>query len=250
MVGNLLLRGMLVGIFAGLLAFGFARIYGEPQVDRAIAFEEQMAQAAGEAPDEEPELVSRGTQAGIGLLTGTVVYGAALGGLFSLVFAYAYGRVSRIGPRGTAALLAVLGFIAVVLVPQIKYPATPPAVGNPDTIGLRTELFFIMIAVSIATMVAAIGLARRLWDRHGAWNASIIAGAAFLAVIVVAQYALPTINDVPENFSADLLWRFRTASIGLHAVLWLVIGLAFGAVAERGLAGRSNPAIGARAAAR
>ncbi|MHA6685217.1 CbtA family protein [Mesorhizobium sp. A556] len=250
MVGRLLLRGMLVGIFAGLLAFGFARVFGEPQIDRAIAFEELMAQASGEAPDEETELVSRATQAGIGLLTGTVVYGAALGGLFSLVFAYVFGRIGRFGPRGTAALIALAGFIAIVLIPQIKYPATPPAVGNPDTIGVRTELFFIMIVVSIATLVASIGLARRLWAQYGAWNASIIAGAAFLAVTVVAQYALPTINDVPENFSADLLWRFRTASLGLHAVLWTVIGLAFGAVAERNLAGRANHKIAARPALR
>jgi Probable cobalt transporter subunit (CbtA) len=49
MVRNLLLRGMLVGVFAGLLASGFARIFGEPQVDRAIAYEEQMSQAKGEA---------------------------------------------------------------------------------------------------------------------------------------------------------------------------------------------------------
>lgn len=43
----------------------------------------------------EQELVSRDTQAGLGLLTGVVTYGAAFGGLFSLVFAYAYGRVGR-----------------------------------------------------------------------------------------------------------------------------------------------------------
>ena len=79
MVGKLLLRGMLVGLVAGILAFAFARVYGEPQVDKAIAFEEQQAQAAGEAP--EPEMVSRATQAGIGLAAGLLVYGAALGGL-------------------------------------------------------------------------------------------------------------------------------------------------------------------------
>ena len=43
MVGSLLVRGMLVGIIAGLLAFGFARVFGEPPVDHAIAFEEQQA---------------------------------------------------------------------------------------------------------------------------------------------------------------------------------------------------------------
>ena len=79
MVGKLLLRGMLVGLVAGILAFAFARVYGEPQVDKAIAFEESQAQAAGEAP--ELEIVSRATQAGIGLATGVLVYGAALGGL-------------------------------------------------------------------------------------------------------------------------------------------------------------------------
>ena len=41
MVRTLLVRGMLVGLVAGLLAFGVGRLFGEPQVDRAIGFEEQ-----------------------------------------------------------------------------------------------------------------------------------------------------------------------------------------------------------------
>jgi hypothetical protein len=239
---------MLVGILAGLLAFVFARIFGEPQIDRAIALEEMAAQAAGEAA--EPELVSRATQAGLGLLTALAVYGAAIGGLFSLVFAYVYGRVSNFGPRGTSALLALGAFIAVVLVPNIKYPATPPAVGNPETIGERTTLFFVMLVISIAATVAAIGLARRLWSAHGPWNASLIAGVAFVAVIAIAQYALPAINEVPEKFPADLLWHFRVSSLGIHAVLWAVIGLAFGAATERGLTSRDSRSLGARPLAR
>src|SRR5271154_6565699 len=119
MVRTLLIRGMVVGIVAGLLAFGFAKVFGEPQVDRAIAFETKMDQAKGEAP--EPELVSRHVQSTIGLLTGVLVYGTAIGGLFALVFAYASGRVGRIGPRGLAALLALAGFVAIILVPGLKY---------------------------------------------------------------------------------------------------------------------------------
>jgi hypothetical protein len=49
MVRTLLVRGMLVGIVAGLLSFGFLKIYGEPQVDRAIAFETQMDEAKAAA---------------------------------------------------------------------------------------------------------------------------------------------------------------------------------------------------------
>ncbi len=251
MVGNLLLRGMIVGVIAGLLAFGFARVFGEPQVDRAIALEEQAAAAeqaaSGQTAVEEPELVSRTTQAGIGLFTGVVVYGAAIGGLFSLVFAYAYGRIGGLGPRATAALLALAGFIAIVIVPDLKYPANPPAVGNGETIGARTELFFVMLVVSIAAAVASISLAQRLWASRGPWNAAIIASLAFVAVIAIAQYALPTVNEVPENFPADLLWRFRITSIGLHAVLWTVIGLGFGALAEHSMAGY-RPVVRARTA--
>src|SRR5215831_4367012 len=45
MAGTLLLRGMLIGIIAGLLCFSFLKIVGEPQVDRAIAFETQLDEA-------------------------------------------------------------------------------------------------------------------------------------------------------------------------------------------------------------
>ncbi len=244
MTGSLLLRGMIAGLVAGLLAFGFARTFGEPSVDRAIAFEEQMA-AAEHAP-EEPELVSRSTQAGIGLFTGIMVYSAAVGGIFSLVFAFAYGRLGSLGPRGTSALLAVLGFVAVIVIPGLKYPANPPAVGNPETIGYRTELFFIMILVSVAAMVAAVGLAQRLWKQLGAWNAAIVAALAYLVVFALVKAALPNINEVPEDFSAMVLWQFRVASLGIQLVLWAVIGLAFGAVVERQLATRSQGGLARR----
>jgi len=125
MVGKLLVRGMLAGIAAGLLTFGFARVVGEPQVDQAISFEEKADAAKGEAP--EPELVSRETQAGLGLLTGVVTYGAAFGGLFSLVFAYAYGRAGSLSVRALSAWLALGAFIALVIVPNIKYPARSAA---------------------------------------------------------------------------------------------------------------------------
>ncbi|WP_026872349.1 CbtA family protein [Inquilinus limosus] len=251
MVGRLLLRGMLVGVLAGLLAFGFARIFGEPQVDRAIALEGTLGHShdhgdAGAPHDhaaggaEEPGPVSRETQAGLGLLTGTVVYGAAIGGLFALAFAFTYGRVGRLDARATAALLALAAFIALVLVPGLKYPANPPAVGNPDTIGQRTALFFIMLAISVAALVLAVNLALGLARRHGGWSAGLIGGAVYIAIIAVAQVALPVVNDVPEGFPADLLWQFRIASLGMHAVLWATIGLVFGALTERAFAHRGG----------
>src|SRR6266404_4437680 len=175
MVRTLLIWGMLVGIVAGLLGFGFAKIFGEPQVDHAIAFEDQMDRAKGEAPG--PELVSRQVQSGVGLLTGVLVYGTALGVLFALVFAFAYQRVGRLSARVTAALLAGAGFLSLVLVPQLKYPANPPSVSQPETIGYRSELLFLMILISLAAFVCAVMIAHRLAARYGSWNAALFAAA-------------------------------------------------------------------------
>jgi predicted cobalt transporter CbtA len=254
MVRTLLIRGMLVGLVAGLLVFGFGRWAGEPPVDMAIAFEAQMGEAKphdhgasmpGMATQAaEPELVSRPTQAGLGLFTGVMIYCAAFGGLFALVFAVANGRAAQLGPRAVSALLAGAGFVSVYLVPSLKYPANPPAVGEPETIGLRTALYFTLMLLSIAAMVGAAFLRKRLASRMDGWSAALIAGAAYIVVVGTAQMVLPAVNEVPEQFPAVLLWQFRLASLGMQLVMWATIGLLFGALTERAASRRGAYANG------
>ncbi len=234
MTGQLLIRGMLVGLLAGILAFGFAKVFGEPQIDKAIAFEEQMAHMHGDAPEEE-ELVSREVQSTFGLFTGVVVYSVSLGGIFALVFAYSLGRVGKIGPRGLAALLALAAFVTLILVPGLKYPPNPPSIGDPETIAQRTKLFFLMLLVSVIAAVIAINAARKLIPTIGTWGGSILAVALYIVIMAVAGSLFPVINEVPQAFSAVLLWKFRVASLGIQLVLWTTVGLTFGWLAERKL---------------
>jgi hypothetical protein len=138
MVGTLLLRGMLVGIVAGILCFAFLKIVGEPQVDRAIAFETQLDEAKAKAkadaemakgmsmPKEEPEpeLVSRPVQAGIGLFTGVMVYNAAFGGLFALVFALTYGH-GRLWSEGDLGLVGDGGHCRRLYRPEPEISGQP-----------------------------------------------------------------------------------------------------------------------------
>jgi predicted cobalt transporter CbtA len=236
MTRTLLLRGMLVGVVAGLLVFTFARWIGEPQVERAIAFETSLDKARGEAP--EPEMVSRKVQRSFGLLTGAVVYGAAIGGIFGLVFAFAYARVGVAGPRMLSALLAAMGFIAMVLVPSLKYPANPPSVGNPETIGVRTGAYFLLIAFSVTAMVFAVQIRPRLAVRFGEWNGSLLAAAIFLVIVTVVCHFLPEIDEVPAGFPVTLMWRFRVAALEIQAVLWGTLGLGFGWLTEQNLSSR------------
>lgn len=230
MTSGLLLRGMIAGLVAGLLAFGFARVIGEPQVELAIALEEQMAAAANEP--EEPPMVTRDTQAGSGLFVGVVGYSVAMGGVFALVFAGLYGRIGGISPRALAGVLGVAAFLVLIVVPELKYAPNPPAVGNPDTINVRTGLFFIALVTSIFGMASAFILAQKLAASMNRWNATIVAAVAYVFFMAVVYRLLPTINEVPENFPAITLYNFRVATLGLQVTIWATISLLFGYLAE------------------
>ncbi|MFJ9826766.1 CbtA family protein [Streptomyces sp. NPDC101160] len=273
LVGKLLVRGLLAGIIAGLFAFSVAYVVGEPSVNASIAVEEAAAAKAEHAEhadhsahshdhggngangaatqaDSEEEIVSRDLQSTAGLATGVLVYGVALGGIASLAFCFVIGRLGRFSAKATAALVASAAFTTVYLVPFLKYPATPPAVGNPDTIGQRTTLFFLMILLSVLLGVAAVIAGRRLAPRLGNWNATVLAGAGYVAAVVIACVFLPgNADSVQAEFPASVLWEFRMATLGIQLALWAVFGLAFGWLAERLLAPKEAPAQAATVAA-
>ncbi|MEU5536159.1 CbtA family protein [Streptomyces sp. NPDC020362] len=228
-VRNLLVRGMLAGLAAGVLALVVAYLLGEPNVDKAIGFEEAHSH------EHEMEVVSRSLQSTAGLATGVLVYGVAFGGIAALAYCFALGRVGRFGPRATALLLSGCALVAVYVVPFLKYPANPPSVGNPDTIGKRTTLYFLMMLLSVLLAIAATILGKRLAPSLGTWWATVVAVASFAVVIGLAYEFLPVINEVPKDFPATLLWRFRLSALAIQSVLWGGFGLLFGELAERQL---------------
>ncbi|MGI5421700.1 CbtA family protein [Actinomadura luteofluorescens] len=253
MVRTLLVRGLLLGLLAGLVAGVFAFAVGEPRIDDAIALENAAAapghgHGAAAEPEsathghesgtheqetrkhEHGEEVSRGTQkAGLFLATG--LYGLAVGGVFALAFA---GLRGRVGPRSDAALaLAAAGtaFAAVIVVPFLKYPANPPAVGDPETINTRTLLYLAMIGVGLLSTAIAVTTARSV--RGGPWARWPAAVLAFVVPVAVASLLLPTVDEVPDGFPATLLWQFRITSIGTQLVFWASFGTLFGWFCDR-----------------
>ncbi|KOT86418.1 membrane protein [Streptomyces sp. NRRL F-5755] len=237
-VRSLLVRGMLAGLAAGLLALLVAYLLGEPQVDAAIAFEDAHAHGHEDAV----EVVGRGVQSTLGLATGVLVYGVALGGIAALAYCFALGRVGRFGPRATALLLSGAAFAAVYFVPFLKYPANPPSVGDPDSIGQRTALYFLMIALSVLLTVAAVILGKRLAPRLGNWYATVAALAAFAVAVGLAYAFLPAVNELPHDFPALLLWKFRVSALAVQLALWAAFGLLFGELAERAVRPRGAAA--------
>ncbi|HEY2063830.1 MAG TPA: CbtA family protein [Amycolatopsis sp.] len=278
---KLLLRGALTGAFAGLLAFVFARVFAEPQIQAAIDYESgrdaaqaALDQAAGQpAAEEGPELFSRAVQANVGIGAGMILFGLAMGLLFTVVYTVCLGRVGKVRPRTLALLVAGGGFLGLYLVPFLKYPANPPSIGHPDTIGDRGALYLVMVVGSLVFLAAAVWLGRRLAPRLGNWNASLIAAAAFVVVIGILMAVLPPLGHLAANvaeygvqatetplplknpagaivypgFPADTLFDFRFNSVIAQVILWGALGLSFGPLAER-LIGRERRATATQVA--
>jgi len=275
---RLILRGALAGAAGGLLMFVFARIFAEPQIKNAIGYESgrDAAQALLDkavglpASPSGPEVFSRTIQADVGAGVGLLFFGVAMGALFAVTYTLCLGRVGGVRPRQLSLLVAAAGFLGFFFVPFVKYPANPPSIGHPDTIQQRTTLYLLMVTTSIVLLAATVWLGQRLAPRLGNWNASLLAGAAFIVLIGTLMLLLPSVGHLAANravfgdhptetplpltdptgrivypgFPADVLFSFRFYAVAAQLLLWTTIGLVFAPLADRLLAPR-QPGAGA-----
>jgi Probable cobalt transporter subunit (CbtA) len=262
---KLILRGILAGAVGGLLAFLFARIFAEPQIQSAIDYESgrdaaqsTLDHAAGlHAEAEGMEVFSRTIQANVGIGVALIFFGMAMGALFAVAYAICLGRTGGLRPRALAVLVAGGAFLSTYAVPFVKYPANPPAVGHGDTIQLRSSFYLLMVVCSVLFLILTVWLGKRLQARFGTWNATLIAGGVFILATGIVMLLLPSFGEFAANrqyhqptetptpltdangtivfpgFPADLLYNFRLYSIAAQLILWTTIGLVFGPLAER-----------------
>ncbi|MDL5158466.1 CbtA family protein [Actinomycetospora termitidis] len=259
-------RAALAGAVGGVVAWLFALVFAEPLIQAAIDYEGERGEAeaaldaaAGIAPPEEgPEIFSRTVQGVWGIGVGMIVAGVALGLLFAVVYTLLQGKVS-VRPRVLALLVAGAGFLTFYATPFVKYPANPPAVGHDETIGDRSGLFLVMVVGSIVFLVAAVFVVRALRERLGLWNAVLVGGVAYIVLSGILMAVLPSLGELAANvatygpadsetpqplrdpagtivfpgFDPDLLYSFRVYAITAQAIVWGLLGLVFGALAER-----------------
>ncbi|MFE4500988.1 CbtA family protein [Rhodococcus sp. NPDC056743] len=254
-VRNLMVRGLIAGLIAGLLAGGVAFALGESHVQAAIAIEEAeqtapahdahstAADAHSHQTDTAPLVDRRGQRAG--LVLATTLAGLALGAIFALGATYLR-RFTKLPGAAFVLSLAVLCWLATDAVPFFKYPANPPAVGDPDTLDKRTllwlgavmlGLFAVAISVLTAKIAARIPAMRRVEAQYpegqGLWTVQVVCGViTFIAVVTIGYLLLPSINEVGQDFPATLLWQFRVSSLATQATLWLALGLIFAVLTQ------------------
>jgi hypothetical protein len=225
-LGRALRATLVAGLVAGLCASAFHQVLTEPVIDRAIAAEAARAAAQPRHTHDEEPVVSRGGQK-IGLIVGLVLYGLTWGLLTGL----ALHATREWGPRGWSLgrrglIVAGLAGWSVALFPFLKYPANPPGVGEPETIGYRQTLYVGFIGLAVIGILLAASLRRRLrgTEGPGAWIAPVV----FYAVWALALYMLMPSSPDPIVLSETILQPFRALSLAGMLVFWAGFALALG----------------------
>lgn len=206
---------------------------GEPAPgDAAAPHDATGGSAAGAESDVHSGVeVARSTQhAGLVLAMG--IYGLAIGGLVALTFVALRGRTGHRSDARLALGLTAALFAAAVVIPFLKYPASPPGVGDPDTIGYRTELYLILVAGSLVALLAAWRIAKLVAVERRGWRLAA-ALASFLVLVGAFAIALPAVEEVPAAYPADLLQEFRISSAALQVTLWTVLAVSFAFLVTR-----------------
>ena len=212
-------RGALAGLIAGVLGFVFARIWAEPVIDKAIDYESgrddilaALNTAAGRpvAPDG-PEIFSRTMQSTVGIATGIIAFSVAMGALVAVAYLVLHGRFG-VRPQTLAWLICGFGFLGVYLLPYVKYPANPPAIGHTFTIVTRGQLYLTMVAASLILLGLAVFVARRLRPRLGLYGAVLVATPGFFVLYGVLLAVMPSPGDPSANTAHADQFGFAQAS--------------------------------------
>jgi predicted cobalt transporter CbtA len=219
-----LLAGAIAGTILAIVNMGVV----EPFIDRAIGIENQNAADAGEMINPIEFDNYRLWQKGGQIAAGTVL-GTSFGALFGIVFAYSRSSIPASNNKKKALILAGIMFLVLFLVPALKYPANPPAVGDPETISYRQSLYLGYLAIS---GFSALGLAF-IYRQMGANQAKkVLVPASYAAIMISAYFAMPP-NPDAINAPMDLVTGFRIASAFTMAMFWGLLGIMLGAFWDR-----------------
>lgn len=223
LVGITLSSGVIAGIILAFLNLGIV----EPTIDKAIALEVQKQVSAGENVNMS-ELIDYRYWQKAGAFAGGAIYGAGLAALFGVIFVFARNKLPGKNNKQKAIFLAGIMWFVLFLMVALKYPANPPAVGDPDTIYYRETLYIGYIMIS---GLAALGMSV-IWIKTRINSKKIIIPLMYAAIMVTAYVIMPPNPDKIE-ISMDLIQTFRVLTAITIGVFWGILGIMFGSLWDK-----------------
>ncbi len=216
---------LISGIMAGLILASINLFVVEPTTDKAIGFETQKDISKGEKVDFAELNAYRIWQKSGTFVAGAFI-GMAYGGLLGISYVFARKYLPFSDDRKKALLLVGLMYLAIYLVPFSKYPPNPPAVGNPDTIGLRDHLY---TTYQITSVIVAIAMGVIFFKFRRVSKISYIVPALYLISIAIMYVTWPPNPDKIE-IPMSVVNTFRAVTGVTMAIFFGLIGLFFGSL--------------------
>ncbi len=223
LVGITLTSGVIAGIILAFLNLGIV----EPTIDKAIALEVQKQVSSGENVNMS-ELIDYRYWQKAGAFAGGAIYGAGLAALFGVIFVFTRNKLPGKNNKQKAIFLAGIMWFVLFLMVALKYPANPPAVGDPETIYYRETLYVGYIMIS---GLAALGMAV-IWIKTRVNSKKIIIPLMYAAIMVTAYAVMPSNPDKIE-ISMDLIQTFRVLTATTIGVFWGILGIIFGSLWDK-----------------
>jgi predicted cobalt transporter CbtA len=215
--------GVIAGIILAFLNLGIV----EPYIDKAIGLEVAKQVSSGKKVNM-AELIDYRYWQKAGAFVGGAIYGAGLASLFGVIFIFARNKLPGKNNKQKALLLAAVMWFVLYFVVALKYPANPPAVGDPETIYYREALYVGYIMIS---GFAALGLAVT-WKRIPINSKKIVIPLMYAAIMVTAYLVMPPNPDKIE-IPMDLIQTFRILSALTIGVFWAILGIVFGSLWDK-----------------
>ncbi len=216
-----LVSGAIAGTILGLIN----QLLVEPYIDQAVEIEVQNTVSSGEPVDLDELVQYRLWQKGGEIVAGTIL-GTSISALFGIVYVYSRDSLPGSNNKKKGLILAGIMFFVIFLIPALKYPANPPAVGDPDTIEYRESLYIGMLVISGFTALGVAILYRSLGQNRKESRKIIV--PAIYAVIVAFAFAVLPNNPDEVAISADLLMNFRIVTTITMGIFWGALGLLLG----------------------
>src|SRR5918995_4679239 len=219
---------LLAGAIAGTIWAAINQVAVEPYIERAIELEmlqQNTTAQSGQVITNPAEFAAyRFWQKG-GEIIACTILGLSIGSLYGIVFAYTRGSISGTNNKKKALIVASIMWFVLFLMPALKYPPNPPAVGNPETIYYRQSLYVAFLAISGFSALGLAFLYRKMASSNNTKKAII--PSAYAAIMAGAYLAMPA-NPDPINEPIDLVIGFRITSAITISMFWALLGVIFG----------------------
>ncbi|VFJ13398.1 CbtA family protein [Candidatus Nitrosocosmicus franklandus] len=216
---------LFAGVLAGLVLASINYFVAEPFMDQAIEIEVENSITEGEVIDSDELSVYRIWQKE-GTFVAGALFGLTYGAILGIVFVFARRYLPSSDDRKKALILAGLMCLTLYVIPFLKYPANPPAVGDPETIAIRDSLY---TGFQLASGLIILGLSV-FWFKFKTISLfKYLIPAFYVGLIGLVFYIFPA-NPDPMTLPIDLVNSFRMVTFTTMIMFYLVLGIVFGVI--------------------